>query len=425
MNKYIQRILIIALLVPFSVFAKTELAEKTTTGYGSTYQEALASALMDAVRQVRGLQVGSEKQLKSDFNLINTDKSDLLTAKVGVVEDIFTRSKGWVKSYSVKSVKKPKDKSDVWTVTLVAKIPEHKSVMKDDNRLSIAVMPFRFSHATYSVNDLGKASNTYQMSGRIRDSLQTSFTQTQQFAVVNRSFGNEFASEKALLSSDNVPAEEASRLGNIVGADFMVVGNIYDLSTKIEEKTFYGMTKKKILDRIDLSYQLIEVATQKVMWADTITEEVERPDKEYELSMKDPEAGNSTLDVISKLILSGVMDVLYPVKVLDVVSEEEIYLNQGQSRIEEGDVYAIFSKGRSLTDPDTGVEIKVEGKKQGELTVETVMAKYSVAALTDGKFKKVKKGVIVRLIKAESERHPSFDKEVRETPGSGEAPIKW
>lgn len=416
MNKHLLGILFTLIFLPFNLSAETALVAKTTTGFGDTYQNALSSALMDAVRQVRGIQVGSEKQFKAEFQSLVKDKTEKKTMSLGVTEDIFTRSKGWVHSYTVDSVKKPKDNNDVWAVTLTAKIPEHQSKIEDDKRDSIAVMPFRFSHPTFSIDDQGKPSNAYQMSDRMRDRIQTSFTQTQQFAVVNRSDGNEFASEKALLSSDNVPAAEASRLGQVVGADFMVVGNIHDLSTKTETRSFYGANKTKTSDRIDLSYQLIEVATQKILWADTLTEKIER---------KEEQTSTETLDAIANLVVTGVMNVLYPVKILDVVAEGEIYLNQGQSRLNEGDVVALFSKGRTMTDPDTGLKIKIEGKKNGELTIVAVQAKYSVAELTDGKFSHVKRGAIVRLIKSESAKDPQKDKAVRATAGSSEAPVNW
>jgi curli biogenesis system outer membrane secretion channel CsgG len=409
-------LLLTCLFFSMSVFAKINLVDKQASGYGADYQEALTSALMDAVRQVRGLQVSTEKQFKLDFEHVIKDKTEKKQATIGVVEDVFTRSKGWVHSYSVVSTQKPKDNNDSWKVTILAKIPMSDSAIKDDKRNSIAVMPFRFAHATFSVDDLGKPSDAYQVSGRIRDRVQTAFTQTQQFAVVNRSFGSEFASEKALLSSDNVSPTEASRLGNVVGADFMVVGNIYDLSTKVEEKDFYGMKQITIKDRIDMSYQLIEVASQKVLWADTISQELDR---------KKDETPTKTLDAVAMLILSGVMDVFYPIKVLDVVSEDEIYLNQGSARLKVEDALALYSAGRVMKDPDSGREIKIEGRKLGVLTIVETMATHSLAKLTEGELNKVKPGAIVRMLKAEEKPDPYKDKEVRATAGSSEAPVKW
>ncbi|UZE95664.1 penicillin-binding protein activator LpoB [Alkalimarinus alittae] len=417
MKKHLQRLAILVFLIPICVWAKTELVEKTTTGFGESYQTALSSALMDAVRQVRGLEVGSEKQLKLDFKHLVNDSLEKKTASFGVEEQVFTQSKGWVQSYSVSSVKKPKDNNDVWEVSVVAKIPMHHSEIKDDARSSIAVMPFRFTHATFAIDDLEKGSNAFQMSSRMRDKIQTSLMQTQQFTVVNRNYGSEYVSEKALLSSNNVPAVEASRLGNLVGADFMIVGNIHDLSTKIERQTFYGMTQVEVIDRFDLSYQVIEVATQKILWTDNLVEEQARAETE---------STSSVLDDIAGLVVSSIMDVIYPVKVMDVVSPSEVYLNQGKSRVSEGDKFELLSQGRTLKDPDTGISIKIEGKKVGELTVDSVLPKYSVATLTSGDVKAVKKGAVVRLVKKSSSvTDIETNKQVRPTAGSSAAPIQW
>lgn len=410
--------LITALLISFPAAAKTENTSVDTVGYGQSYQEALASALFDAVRQVRGTSVGSEKQIKAQFMSMFDQHQGTIVRSIGVEEQIFSISKGWVDSYKVTDVREPKDKDQSWRVSISAQVPEYKSVIKDGKRNSVAVMPFRFSHSTYSINDLGKTSNTYQISSRIRDRILTSLTQMQQLQVVNRSFGQEFSSEKALLSSDNVAPSEAARIGNVVGADFMIVGNIHDLSTKIETKEFYGMTKTTLTDRIDFSYQVIEVATQKLLWADTLNETVERKLED------DDQSVTETIDFVARLVVNGLMDLLYPVKVLDAASESQIYLNQGQARLQPDDVLALFSEGRSITDPDSGLEIKIDGQEIAKLKVSSVSPKYSIAELIDGPFNRIRKGDILRL-QIKEMIDPNANKEVRETPGSSEAPVQW
>lgn len=397
--------------------AKTVMEARQTSGFGSSYQEALAAALLEAVRQVRGLEIGTEKQLQMEFQQIATGTSETTRAKAGVKEDIYTRSKGWIDSYEVIDVIKPDAGEQSWEVTVLANIPKFQSDIKNDTRKSIAVMPFRFATATFAVNDQGKKTNAYQLSKRLKDRIQTGFTQSRKFSVLNRDYGEEFESETRLLSSKNVPASEAGRLGQVLGADFMVVGNIFDLSTKVETSTFYGMTDTKMVDRIDLSYQVIEVATQKVMWADTVSEEFSR---------KKDQKNTVTLDAVANIVVSGVMDVIYPVKVMDVASKSEIYLNQGGDRVKVGDRFELFTKGRKITDPDTGMPIKVDGSKLGELSVLSVLPKYAIAELVDGELEQVQKGAVVRLIMQEGRANNTpVSKEVRPTAGSSEAPIQW
>ncbi|MFD2231622.1 CsgG/HfaB family protein [Alkalimarinus sediminis] len=406
---------LLGMLFTLSASAKTVMESRQTSGYGSSYQEALAAALLEAVRQVRGLEIGTEKQLQMEFQQIATGSSETTTAKAGVKEDIYTRSKGWVDSYEVVEVIKPQAGKSSWEVIVLANIPKFQSDIKNDTRKSIAIMPFRFATATFAVNDQGKTTNAYQLSRRLKDRIQSEFTQSRKFSVLNRDYGEEFESETKLLSSKNVPASEAGRLGQVLGADFMVVGNIFDLSTKVERSTFYGMTETKMVDRIDLSYQVIEVATQKVMWADTVSEEFPR---------KKGQKNTVTLDAVASIVVSGVMDVIYPVKVMDVASKTEIYLNQGGDRVKVGDRFELFTKGRKITDPDTGMPIKVDGSRLGELSVLSVLPKYAIAELVDGEIKQVQKGAVVRL-KAREGRSAPVSKEVRPTAGSSEAPIQW
>lgn len=415
MKNIISIILLCLLFIPVSS-AKTTTVAREASGFGSDYQQALAAALLEAVRQVKGLEIGTEKELQMEFQQVAKGSLETTTAKVGVKEDIYTRSKGWIDSYEITAVQKPQSSDDTWKVTVIANIPKYESDIKNDTRKSIAIMPFRFATPTFAVTDQGVNVSAYAISSRLKERIQTEFAQSRKFAVLNREYNEEFTSEKKLLSSDNVPASEAGRLGQVLGADFMIVGNIFDLSTKNETTSFYGVTKIKTIDRIDMSYQVIEVATQKIMWANTITEELVRE--------KD-QNNAATLDKVANIVVSGVMDVIYPIKVMDLVSSQEIYLNQGGDRIAEGDQFELFTAGRNLVDPDTGMAIKVDGSKTGELTVLTVLPKYAIAELVSGDYKNVQKGAIVRRVKSGDKLDPYKDKEVRETAGSSEAPVKW
>ena len=84
---------------------------------------------------------------------------------------------------------------------------------------------------------------------------------------------------------------------------------------------------------------------------------------------------------------------------------------------------SLHSSGRTIKDPDTGREIKIEGKKLGLLTVLETMASHSLAKLTEGELGEVRPGAIVKTMKDKADSYK--DKEVRETAGSSEAPIKW
>lgn len=407
--------ILIGLLVPVLGLADTVLKEQVATGHGETYQEALAAALFNAANQVKGVPVSSEKQLRLDIEEAVGSAGERIQTSVGTEEKIFTLSKGWIDSYTVTSSAKPTGKDGTWSVTVRAKIPQHETSLQDDKRKRIAVMPFRFSHETYALDDQGVGSNAYQLSQRMRDRIASTLTQSQHFVVLNRELNSDFLSEKALLSSDNVPPAEASRLGQLAGADFMLVGNIHKLQTEAEDKDFYGVTNTRRTDRVDLTYQLIEVASQKVEWADTLTTEHVR---------KQDESTDQTLDQIAGSVLASLMDVFYPIRILEVNGSEQIYLSQGSARLKVGDVLASFGAGKTLANPDTGESIKTVGTLQAQLVVVQVEPQYSIARLQDGSVDSLKKGVTVRSLSSTADNSDSIPA-ATETPGSSSAPVRW
>ena len=410
--------LLFALIAPLSLAA---VSEQTATGVAEEYNQALSSALYNAVQQANGAKLTKVHVLKAELNHVvsnnQTNGSVTTSIDVDAQERVLATGTKYINSYQVVGVKKPSKDETLWEVTVKAEVPQYESLIDDAGRPSIAVMPFRFTHPTFQLSDTQATSNAFQLSGRIKDKIMTALTQTQYFVVLNRAdtaaLSKEFLSEAALLNSEFVSATEASRFGNVVGADFMITGRINDLVSKTEVKSFYGMEKKTTSDLIDISFQLIEVASQKVLWADTITTEYARP--------KDAPA-NATLDHVAKLVSSSTLNHLHPIKILKAKSEAQIYINQGRARVGKGEVYAIHSKGEVFVDPGTGLEIATEGGEIARIEIDSIHDKYSVGKLVTGELSAIQDGNTLMPI---SDEQQAEEKQVRETPGSSEAPVNW
>lgn len=309
----------------FVSIASATVSEQAATGVAEEYDQALSAALFNAVQQANGAKLIKVESLKAELDQVVTEalpgtNSETKTSThldVGIQERIVTSGTRYVESYQVTNVTKPEGENTFWEVTVNAVIPKYTSLIDDANRPSIAVMPFRFSHPTFAISDGQAASNSFQLSGRIKDKLISNLAQTQFFVVVNRAdtsaLSKEFLSEAALLNSDAVSAKEASRFGSVVGADYMLTGRIHELRSETEVKTFYGMEKERTEDLIDISFQVVEVATQKVLWADTISTEFDRPE----------DTGvNVTLDYVARLVTDSTMSHLAPEYVSENDAEE-------------------------------------------------------------------------------------------------------
>ena len=109
-----------------------------------------------------------------------------------------------------------------------------------------------------------------------------------------------------------------------------------------------------------------------------------------------PQVLEVMLNTVGEQIVSEILEVIYPLKVLKAASASQVYLNQGGVRVEEQQRYEIYSKGEELIDPDTGLKIKVDGKMVGVVEITQVTPKYSVGKLIEGEPTEISTGAICR-----------------------------
>ena len=403
-------------LVSSPLWAATTDEQRQTTGYGSSYQEALSGALLEAVRQVRGLEVGTEKVLRSDISSSLNSVGHSLVAKQTVATDIYTKSKGWIKTYEIVDVKKPASAGGQWEIVALVTVPVYKTAGEEnDTRKSITVLPFDVLPSkiiTYSTN-LALTNIT----SRIADSITTELNQSRKFSVLNRSFEKQFSKERALWDSEQVSSSEASRLGQKLGADFIVLGKIYQLDFSKKNTNYYGMNNSSIEATIDLYYTVIEAATEKVMWSDTVTYQHK--------SAKEQAVVGEFVTGLSSSIVTNILDVIYPIKIMKLVNEGNVLLNQGGKRLSVGQRMEVYSSGESIMDPDTGMEIKIDGSKVAELEVTQVKPKYSIAKLVQGsgQYSSLRVKAITRRVTDLASSAAAPEREL--TSGSSDAPVNW
>jgi len=143
------------------------------------------------------------------------------------VQDVYTESRGFVRSYQVLE-QRATDKSVY--VRIRALVPSFESAISDAGKKRIAVLPFRVTPDGYRLADHG---NAMAFSQRLADHLVTQMSKQQDVVVVNRDFFAELGLEKAVLGADAAP-EELTKLGASVGADFLLVGRVQEARTETE-----------------------------------------------------------------------------------------------------------------------------------------------------------------------------------------------
>ncbi|MBV1873502.1 MAG: hypothetical protein KUG80_01900, partial [Gammaproteobacteria bacterium] len=221
-----------------------------------------------------------------------------------------------------------------------------------------------------------------------------------------------------LLNSDKVSSTEASRLRRKLGADFIVTGKIYQSDFTKKTSNHYGMGGNEIEASMDLYYTVIEAATEKVMWSDTLT---------YKHTFrKSDNIADKFIAKLSSKIVTHILDVIYPVKIMKLAGQQNILLSQGGKRLKKGQIMEVYSAGESILDPDTGMKIRIDGRKVAELKITQVKPKYSIAKLLSDsdKYSSLSINAITRRAKT-----PTLNSGARSEQalalGSSDKPISW
>ena len=178
------------------------------------------------------------------------------------------------------------------------------------------------------------------------------------------------------------------------------------------------MGGNKIEASMDLYYTVIEVATEKVMWSDTLTYK--------HTSNKSDDIAAKFIAKLSSKIVTDILDVIYPVKIMKLAGQQYILLNQGGKRLKEGQVMEVYSAGESILDPDTGMKISIDGRKVAELEITQVKPKYSIAKLLpdSGKYSSLSINAITRRAKTSTLTSDARPEQAL-TPGSSDKPVSW
>jgi hypothetical protein len=258
------RALILAVATFFSVttFSATTDVTRETEGFGATQQEAIANALIEAVRQVRGSAAGVDRSVEESLAVIaGSSGGALLEKTTKPVQEVYTESRGFVRNYEVLALNR---NGEGFYARIRATVPNFESAVSDQGKQRIAVLPFRVSLDGYALSGHGSPA---AFSQRLADKLVSQLAQEPSVVLVNRDFFAELGVEKAVLSADAAP-EELTRLGASVGADFLLVGRVQEARTESEAGAYGGAPKT--VDEIRLSWRMIEAATGKLLRAGDI-----------------------------------------------------------------------------------------------------------------------------------------------------------
>ncbi len=419
MKKILYLLIVSSALLMAKVITTYTIAE----GVGNTRSEAIRDALIEVVKQTNGVSISSKrvysKSITQSAIALDGDSSHGISISEKSKKRVYEATKGFISSYAIVGSNKENGK---WYIKLKVKHKSYKTPgFSYRSRRKMAIFPFEYKNS-YLI--LRKSEDGKEVSKRFTQAVISKLTQSRKFVVLDRENDRYYKAEKREILSNDSSKEELLKLCKRLGADYLVIGQILDLSIdkkNSNSRNDLGIPMSSETEGNEcistISYRILAMATGQIKWSQTLSFNFAIPDKKTQKTSEAILAYAS--DKISDKILQDILSNIYPPRIISVTANS-IIINQGGNSIHKGSIYNAYKKGERLTDPYTGEYLGYEEIKAGKIVIDRVNPKISYGKLLEGV---VYSGMILRKgkqkekIKEESKGEATTD--VKIAPGGG------
>lgn len=405
------------LLLAAAVPAVAETVTRHVVGHGPTHDEAIRVGLVEAVRQVSGAALESKSSATlsaRDATASSSDSAGAETSSSSSVsvqtldEKTDTVTKGVVAGYTVLSESENAD-TGTWSIEMDVSVAVYKTPgLSPDSRRKIAILPFR-TRGNYPVGGALLAAET--VSEDFSDRLITLFTQSRRFAVLSRQDDDVLKAEKDLIVRE-APAAEMAKIGQTLGADYILAGTVSMLDVPVPTQKTSAATGSSTLSlpyaRLKVQYRIIVVATGQIKFADDIFVNLDRA--QLRATRADPGAA---YEMVKREAARGIawrsLSAIYPAHVVDLLDGGEIVFDEGGSLVLPGTYFDVFRLGAKVRSHSSGESLGRTEEKIATALVTRVDAKMSYAKVAEGAvtWDDFDQGLIVRPYRPAMEAAPA------------------
>ena len=397
--------------------------ETTVKGQGPTRDKAIQNGLYLAVCKVQGVAVSSDiASVNVQTGNLDVVRDPTTGSKKIEMEGVsanmagtlaLSEAKGLVKTYEITEEKQIS--ADVYEVNLKVLVYDYQSP-EDTKKLRVAIFPFESSVPARLVEnrdngstEIRELASEKRLGEQFSQYLNTILARNEKFTVLDRDTQAAILKEKQILAPENAPLEERMRLGEALGADYMLVGTVPQAKITVEEKynPVISATARRFTAILEAEYRLIVGPTRQVAASDQLRIKLE--DAQVKALMAKWESDRidynemeqNLVQRAASQIADMVSDYLYPVRVAAVKEGGMMILNQGGKWFTEGDLLEVSQMGADVIDPETKKSLGKEVAMIVTVKITKVLPRMSYAVLTQGVASNSLAGAVCRRIKSD------------------------
>ena len=260
--------------------------------------------------------------------------------------------------------------------------PDGTAVLK--RKVAIA----RFSNETSYAKGMFYDKDNDPMAKQALDILSARLAESQKFILLERSDLSSVLEEIQLNGSSSQQT---------VGADYIIVGSITEFGRKnIGDVNLFSRSKTQIVEAA-VSVRLIDVTTGQIIYSEEARGEAEtssntvlglgeRADFDATLSDK---AISAAISKLVENIVNNCMERPWKSFLLSADSDAILIAGGKTQGLKQGDQLQVIERGRTIRNPQTGMNIELPGKQVGIISIvmtggDDPMNEYSIVQFVSG-----------------------------------------
>lgn len=372
------------------------------TGEGPSRRAAVNEALVSALEQYYGATISATERGR-----VVKATSATSVAQNGTVDDrrkltlsddrdstVQRLANGRIKGYDVASESfDPATKK--YRVQLSVRMPG-KYVppgLPEQNRRRMAVVPFRPIRANYVWH--GQVGGTAEWIRALEDKLNVCLTQTRKFTMLDRKYDAETETELGRLTAENAFPDDIVRLGQKLGTDYLVVGEVAFNDVAAPAVNPYTGRAVPTANQLfaEITYRVLLAPTGQLKWADVV-----KIDAAAFPAGDLASFASATAEAAACAISDGMMANILPFEVVGHTASGQLVIGEGGKSLKVGEFLTVFALGEEVKDTRTGEVLDVIEDVVGTVQIVRVSAKTSYAQVVEGDAKKMVVGSRLRRV---------------------------
>ena len=249
----------------------------------------------------------------------------------------------------------------IFLLAMLCTIP---SYAQDEKTIKRKVAIGRFTNETQYAKGLFYDKENDPMRKQALDILSSKLAASGKFILLERD------------DLDVLMAEAGSSM-NKIGADFIILGSITEFGRKAEgQQKVFSSTKTQTAEA-GVSIRLVEAATGLIIYSDEAKGYAETTTKQttgiggsagYDATLSD-KAISAALGQLVENIINKCMDKPWRSYFLSVEDGSYIISGGVSQGLASGDNFTVYKKGKTVTNPQTGMKIELPGTKVGTVSI--------------------------------------------------------